>query len=309
MKSWNRDPESHIGIVPILLELSDLPAPEKKTLRLELERYMRLRLDRRLWMHSSITEFHTEWYREVYRIIGVEDPYRELKCRSAAAADQLLRTVQTDGIRGAMLAAIVANRLDFGVFGDLDPKTKLVLQDFANLENLPLFVDDSEILLSRLKGARKLLYLADNHGEVLFDLAFIGKILRINENVTVHLAGKSGPMLNDVTYEELVQLKMPENCTALSTGSNCFGVPESEVSAEFKEELARADVVIAKGHAYLEFWTEYGIDNVFNLATTKFAVRDVMLGEIPKGSSVILWSGRYAEGKPPYNFRGAPGDH
>ena len=305
MKSWDRDPNSHIGIVPVLLELSDLPDAEKKMLRRELERYMKERLNRRLWMQPSITEFHTEWYRELYRIIGVQDPYKDLKRRSAAAALQLLRTVSPAGLRGAVLAAIVANRLDFGVIGDLNPHTKLVLQDFENLEDLPLLIDDFQPLISCLKGARRLLYLADNHGEVLFDLILIDEITRINQSITVHLAGKSGPMLNDVTYEELAGLSLPCNCVALSTGSNCFGVPENEVSPEFKNILASADVVIAKGHAYLEFWNEYGIDNVFNLATTKFAIRDGSLGEIPKGANVILWSRRYAEGKPPYGCHSA----
>ena len=72
------------------------------------------------------------------------------------------------------------------------------------------------------------------------------------------------------------------------------------MSDELRRALLEADVVIAKGHAYLEFWVHYAMPTLFNLAYTKYPVRDALRLEIPEGVPLVMWAGRYAAGKPPY---------
>lgn len=297
MKSWERDLETHLTVLGRFVDLVELPAGDAELLKRELERYVRVRVTHELWMHPDITRFHTEWYREFYRILDVEDPYRALKDRSMHAARELLRSLELPTLRDAVLASVVANLLDYGA---PNLREALSVGDFTNLDRLPLWVDDFGRMVDALGRARRLVWLADNSGEVLFDLVVLERLRAINPSCTVALVGKDGPMLNDVTADELTALDLPAGCHVLSTGSNCFGVPEDEVSDELRRALLEADVVIAKGHAYLEFWVHYAMPTLFNLAYTKYPVRDALRLEIPEGVPLVMWAGRYAAGKPPY---------
>ena len=297
MKSWERDLETHLTVLGRFVDLAELPAGDADLLKRELERYVRVRVARELWMHPDITRFHTEWYREFYRILDVEDPYRVLKDRSMHAARELLGSLELPTLRDAVLASVVANLLDYGA---PNLRESLSVGDFTNLDRLPLWVDDFGRMVDALGRARRLVWLADNSGEVLFDLVVLERLRALNPSCAVALVGKGGPMLNDVTADELTALELPANCRVLSTGSNSFGVPEDEVSDELRRTLLEADVVIAKGHAYLEFWVHYAMPTLFNLAYTKYPVRDALRLEIPEGVPLVMWAGRYAAGKPPY---------
>jgi damage-control phosphatase, subfamily I len=148
-------------------------------------------------------------------------------------------------------------------------------------------------LLTYVMKARKILYIVDNSGEILFDGVLIEKIKALNPQCEIFIAGKSSPMLNDVTVDELIELGFPQRCFVVSTGSNCFGVPIDEVSDEFLKILESSDVIISKGQALLEFWIEYNCSKVFNLAFTKIPILDPVLGEIPSGKHLIIQSIRY----------------
>jgi hypothetical protein len=297
VKSWERDLETHLTVLGRFVDLVGLPAADAALLKRELERYVRVRIARGLWMQPEITRFHTEWYREFYRILDVDDPYRALKDRSMRAARELLGSLELPTLRDAVRASVVANLLDYGA---PDLRESLSLEDFAHLDRLPLFVDDFDRLADALARARRVVWLADNSGEVLFDLVVLERLRACNPGCVVDLVGKGGPMLNDVTADELLGLDLPANCRVLSTGSNCFGVPEDEASDDVQAALRDADVIVAKGHSYLEFWVHYAMPSLFNLAYTKFPVRDALWPEIPAGAALVLWAGRYAEGKKPY---------
>ena len=182
------------------------------------------------------------------------------------AARELLGSLELPTLRDAVLASVVANLLDYGA---PNLRESLSVGDFTNLDRLPLWVDDFGRMVDALGRARRLVWLADNSGEVLFDLVVLERLRALNPSCAVALVGKGGPMLNDVTADELTALELPANCRVLSTGSNSFGLPEDEVSDELRRALLEADVVIAKGHAYLEFWVHYAMPTLFHLAYTK----------------------------------------
>jgi uncharacterized protein with ATP-grasp and redox domains len=319
VKSWHREIDTHLSLVRRFVDLADLPPGEAAIIKSELERYMQVRLNRGHWVPPEVTRFHTEWYREFYRIVGVADPYLELKRRSNALVQQILARLDLPTFRRAVLAAVTANRLDFGApealadtgkrkretvtrNGEDDGEIPLHAGHFDRIDGLPLYWDDFQGLESQVLLARRLLYLPDNCGEVLFDRVVIEHIRKLNPGCRITLAAKDGPMLNDVTCSEALALGLGDICEVISTGSNCFGAPEDEVSQEFKNALSRSDLIIAKGQAYLEFWIEYDLPRVFHLAYTKFPVLDPILGRVPEGVNVILSSARYASGKRLYQF-------
>jgi uncharacterized protein with ATP-grasp and redox domains len=258
---------------------------------------MTVRLSRDLWMEPEITRFHTEWYRELYKVLGLTDPYREIKEQSMAAATALLRRLGLGSLKEHVVACVIANRLDYGA---PDLPEGLAAADFARVEPGFLHVDDTDALLADITTAREIVYLADNCGEVVFDLALIERIGEVNPGCVVSLCAKGKPMLNDVTVADLEHVALPANCRVVSTESNCFGVPEDEVPAALRQRLASADLVIAKGQAYLEFWIHYGLETVYNLACTKYPIADAVLGVIPARVGLVLSARRYAAGKRAY---------
>jgi uncharacterized protein with ATP-grasp and redox domains len=303
MKSWDREFQTHVDIIEKFLELADIPEKERHLLKLELRRYMTVRVKRGFWMQPEITQFHTEWYREFYRLIGgAQDPYLTLKQKSNEHMARILDSLTIQDLRQAILMAIVANKLDFGAVDYYQTGMPVELHDFENITNLPLLYDDFNLFLEKFSNAGRLLYITDNNGEVLVDRRVLQQMRTLNPQCDLYIAGKAAPMLNDVTVEELHALQFDALGHVISTGTNCFGVPEDEVSVEFLNILKSADVIVAKGQAQLEFWIAYDIPNVFNLAHIKFNIRDSVLGEIPKGCNVLLSSARYGHNKRPYNI-------
>ncbi|MBI5369336.1 MAG: DUF89 family protein [Planctomycetes bacterium] len=300
MKSADRAPATHLALIERFLALARIPAAEARLLRGELERDLRARLDRKTWIEPHITRFHTEWYREIYRVLGVADPFAEIKRASNALAGRLLAAVRPASLREAIVAAIIANKLDYGALEIALDEEPLLPDDLRDLGRHRLLFDDYEALAARLAAARSLLYIPDNCGEVLFDREVLDWVRRLHPECRVAIAGKEGPMLNDVTAAELRELGFERLGTVLSTGTDAFGAPEEEVSAEFKAAFGAADLVIAKGQAQFEFWTEYAVDKVFHLLHVKIPVVDAVLGRIPEHVDLILDARRYASGKRPY---------
>ena len=299
MKSWQREVHTHLAIIRTFLDLAQLPETEAGTIRQELERYLSVRLDRKLWMHPEITRFHTEWYREFYRIAKVADPYKQLKEASNVRATEVLQTLDLNTLRKAVLASIVANRMDFGA---VDPRISPLALHPDDFHHVPVLFDDFFLLDQAVRNAKRILYLVDNHGEVLFDKTVMQRIKELNTGCEIFIGAKESPMLNDVTCEEALQLGLHPLGRVVSTGSNCFGVPEDEVSETFLSVMKTADVIIAKGQAYFEFWLNYDVPNVFNLVHTKVPIADDFLGRIPAGSNLIVSSPRYRHGKRPYKY-------
>jgi len=294
VKSWDRAKETHLQIVDRFMDLAGIENNMATMLKKELVRYMNTRLQRDFWLPPEITRFHTEWYREFYRVTGTSDPYKDIKERSNYLASQIINQLIIKDLHEAVNASIIGNKLDFGVIQNDPERMPIRIEDFQDLSNLPFLYNDYSELEAAILTADKLIYLVDNNGEVLFDRLVIEKIKRLNSQCLIYVAGKSSPMLNDVTVDELAQLGFKEICEVISTGSNCFGVPADEISEEFRAVLQEADVIIAKGQAYFEFWTEYSVPNVYNLLHTKIPIIVSKLGgEIPVGKNVIISSKRY----------------
>jgi hypothetical protein len=115
-------------------------------------------------------------------------------------------------------------------------------------------VDDGKRFEARLKGVREVLYLADNAGEVFFDLPLIRWMRRLTRVIYVV---KALPVQNDATPEELKQAGIEaELGEVITTGTATPGIDFSLASAQFKHEFEAADIIFAKGMGYYESLSE-----------------------------------------------------
>ena len=181
------------------------------------------------------------------------DPYAELKARSnrtALAAAERLRARPLD-LRERVQAAVAGNAIDFGVDGSRDALESLEAELAVGLT-----VDDFNRFRDEVDRARKILYLTDNCGEVVFDLLLVEALAELGKEVTV--SPKEEPILNDATVVDLKALGFDRMARIVPHARRSIGLLLSEAPAAFLEVWEAADLVVAKGMGHFE--TLYGTD-------------------------------------------------
>ena len=190
-------------------------------------------------------------YRITREITGIDDPYCAEKklfndfCLSLIPELRIKIDTSEDPLYAAIKAAIAGNLIDLGIGHTLDIKSNLntLLEDtFA--------VDDYRAFKSLLdSGRKKILYLGDNAGEIVFDRLFIEKLAHQHDVVFVV---KQGPIINDATMEDARYVGMSELVKVIDTGSDGIGVKWDSVSEEFMKHYRSADIIISKGQGNFE---------------------------------------------------------
>jgi uncharacterized protein with ATP-grasp and redox domains len=122
-------------------------------------------------------------------------------------------------------------------------------------ENIKFEIDDIDEFENKIPNASKILYLADNTGEAIFDIPLVN-ILK--KRVEVLYAVKHKPVQNDVTKNDLRKAGIIDKFRkVITTGNDCVGVDFSTSSREFKKEFKNCDLIIAKGMGNYETLSEY----------------------------------------------------
>lgn len=185
------------------------------------------------------------------KITGIKDPYKAIKLSQNKEGKELLPTVYEllyetkDELEKMVNLAITGNILDYGVFDHVNVKEYVL-----DIINKPFYKNDIEILSSDLEAARSVLYISDNAGEIIFDLEFIKYL--VAKGITVHLAVRGGPAINDICIDDVKDLEIPKNVVIIDTGSITPGVVLKKTSSEFRALFYSCDVVIAKGQGNFE---------------------------------------------------------
>jgi damage-control phosphatase, subfamily I len=218
----------------------------------------------------------TKVHRAIYKALGDEDPYREIKGRSNDVALRLLPKAKRfikasdDPLEAAVLLSIIGNLLDFGIPGVLDDPDALDTM-FDDIAAHGLDVDHTSRLRPLLKPGKTIVYLTDNAGEIVFD-SLVCEVL-MSYGPKVLLVVKGAPILTDATLKDAKDSGIDGHVDAiLTTGSNAVGLDLSEMGPELKKALFGADLVIAKGMANYEALSEPDfkrLKNVIYILRTK----------------------------------------
>jgi len=190
-------------------------------------------------------------YRITREITENEDPYREDKrsfndlCLGKLEDLRRLVTASEHPMKTAARLAILGNVIDMGIgFAfDLDDELKNVLER-------ELAVDDFDDFAAFIGGGgKKMMYLLDNAGEIVFDRLLV-EILAVDHDVTCVV--KRGPIINDATREDADYTGLTGLVKVIDTGSDGIGVKWDEVSDEFVRTYENADVIVSKGQGNFE---------------------------------------------------------
>ncbi len=190
-------------------------------------------------------------HRSLRGLTRVDDPYREVKDRFNRMALDMLPALRkmvanaTDPLATATSLAIAGNVIDLGAKAGLTEYDARTAVESAIAEPL---LGDMEKFRRAVNEAGKILYLADNAGEIIFDRLLIE---RLPAGRTV-LAVRGAAVINDATLEDACQAGIHEVARVMDNGSDAPGTVLSDCSEAFLSSFRGADVIIAKGQGNFE---------------------------------------------------------
>ncbi len=212
---------------------------------------------------ANAAELGTKRDRIIRELTGNLDPYLRTKNLSNQKAKGLLLFAQKyvdegysqkDRFKKACLCAIVGNIMEFDIPGhnftlkDLRKSIRDAAKD--------LVIDDVDRAYELAKKNNKILYLADNAGEIVFDTILVEQLKNMGLSVTYIV--KSAPVINDATMDDVKFSGMDKLADeVLTTGADAVGLQLKLVSPDFLKVYKAANLVFAKGMGYAETLTEY----------------------------------------------------
>ena len=214
----------------------------------------------------------TEVHRSAYEVMKA-DPYYQMKLDADRIAGEFLDQVteyvenSDDSFSAAIRVAVIGNIMDFGI-GLAIERPEQFRERFQSLLDQGIGSDDTEKLRAKLKDSKSILYFFDNCGESQFDKLLIKEIQRMGVRVVGVVRGQA--ILNDVTKEDAERIGLDRILDrVVSTGVFAIGADLSKAGGDLKEELQKADLILAKGMANYESLSDQdaGIPKVFILRT------------------------------------------
>jgi len=243
--------KARVGCVPCYLkqalsaarEVTDDPELQLKVLRAVAEKAPYYSLEATPAENST----YALWL--VNEVLDCADPFRlkkEAYNQLALKAYERLRGIvdtSEDGLRTAVQIAAAGNIVDLGILREVDVEAAL-----AEALTSGLAIDDFSEFARVLSPARRVLYLGDNAGEIVFDRILIETF----RDKDVIFAVKGAPILNDATLEDAWAVGMDKVAEVISNGSPMIGTNLQTCSPEFQREFWAADLIISKGQGNFE---------------------------------------------------------
>jgi uncharacterized protein with ATP-grasp and redox domains len=159
--------------------------------------------------------------------------------------------------------------MDFGIEGvSNNPKT---LKDiFEKIFFEGLGHDDYPKLKKHLEKAKHVVLFTDNSGEIVFDKVLCHELKIFNSSIFITLVVKGKPIISDATLKDAQELDFKEIVDEiLTTGCFAIGVDFNLLPPKLEEVLNRADLIICKGMANYEAFSETDYKPVAYLLRTK----------------------------------------
>jgi uncharacterized protein with ATP-grasp and redox domains len=224
-------------------------------------------------------------HRRLRQLTGQPDPYRQLKERFNQAALALLPALEAR-IRAAaapfelaVRLAAAGNMIDFGAGGAVAEAQ--VRQALDRVLEEP-FLGDLSTLRAAAESARRILYLADNAGEIVLDRLLLAALPPGRVTVVV----RGAPVINDATLEDARAAGLDELAEVIDNGSDVPGTVLAECSPELQRRFREADLILAKGQGNYETLSDEPAP-LFFLLKVKCPVVAAHLGHAP-GTHLLL---------------------
>ncbi len=189
--------------------------------------------------------------RQIKDLTDNPDPYKNLKVKYNQFAKKILPKLETmvnkaeNSFEMAVKIAVAGNIIDFGAVSDKGEE--LFLEEILNTIKGEI-QGNVGLLQTQVAKAETILWLGDNTGEIVLDRLLLGQI----DTEKVIYAVRGGAVLNDATMEDAVEAGITEIVKVIDNGVDIPGTVLSCCSEEFRDEYAKADLIISKGQGNFE---------------------------------------------------------
>jgi len=185
----------------------------------------------------------------VFDITRVDDPYSHIKKEYNDFAlklyPELKKKIKSSSFETAVRLCIAGNIIDFGTHSTVGTKKVLETIDDALTMDINGIVKPFQ---NACEKAKKILWIADNAGEIVFDKLLLEKIK--TEKITYAVRG--GPTQNDATLSDAKYTGIDKLVKVIDTGASIPGIILKYCSDNFKQEYKKADIIISKGQGNFE---------------------------------------------------------
>ena len=224
-------------------------------------------------------------HQRVRALTGNDNPYAAIKERFNRHAMALYPNLRVqvenspDPFAMAVRLAIAGNRIDFGINGGTtEQEVARVLQQAVACP----IAGSIDALRQAVQQAGRILYLADNAGEIVFDRLLLERLPR--QKVTLAVRGR--PIINDALREDAVAAGLEGLVEIIDNGCDAPGTILDDCSPAFRECFGATDLVIAKGQGNYETLDDVADKRIFFLLMVKCPRVSEALGQ-PEGTFVV----------------------
>ena len=239
------------------LEASKLSGADETTQKKVLDELSRLIPE--IGLNSTPPEMGRIIYQLVSKITGERDPFKEIKQKSNKQSLELYPHLKAkietsnDRLLSAVRLAIAGNVIDYGVTNHF-----VIEEEIENCLKGDFAIFDYGDFKKTLDEVDRILYLADNAGEVVFDKVLIEEIKKLDASRKrkIFYVVRDKPVINDALVEDARVCGIEEVAEVVSSGSDAPGTILDLCSQEFLSLYENVGMVISKGQGNFEALSE-----------------------------------------------------
>ena len=232
---------------------------------------------------------------------GNPNPYHDDKLKARQTALALLTEFWKDNWLTRLKLVVAGNIIDYSserVVKKLNANPDYFSESLRAAVETSFSIDCYEVFCEKVIDAipQQILWLADNDGEVIFDIAFIQELVKCGHRIVI--VGKADNASNDATVADLqeivnypqfreLQTAIQEGAVKLiSSGAKTIGTNLYRGTPEFFNALLEVDLVISKGQG--NFFTTPGwTKDTFYLLLSKGVTAEQSTGVIADRNLLI----------------------
>ena len=217
----------------------------------------------------------TKVHKIVYETLGDPDPYSALKSKSNIVAKSLLPRVEEliktsdEHLKTSMICSIIGNMMDFGIEGG-SSRPELLKNNFEKTYSEGLGYDEYPQLRKRIGHSKHIVLFTDNCGEIVFDKILCRELKKVYPDIFITLVVKGVPILSDATIKDAEEFRFKDVVDEiLTTGCFAVGVNFQLLPSNLEKALEDSDLIICKGMANYESFSETEYRPIAYLLRTK----------------------------------------
>ena len=214
---------------------------------------------------SYIGRLHEAYFGKPFSFEELKKGYNAMLMEKEEEIRQKIGRAE-DPLALALRFAQIGNFIDFGAMDSVDDAK--LMEFLEQAETLPLSENTYQNVTEDMKSAKKLVFLTDNCGEIVLDKLLLETIAKVYPHLECTIIVRGEPVLNDATMEDALQVGIDSCGKVIPNGTNIAGTYIPWISAEARQVMEEADMLISKGQGNLESLHGCGL-NIYYLFLCK----------------------------------------